>query len=540
MEGVTGTYIRQLIVQNWKCWLQTRTFTFDQLQIINRRNGTGKTSLFEAITFAIWGKTPVGFNMNTVRNDDSKMAMVDIYFELNGDDVRILRKFPISSVSELYVNGQLVAESVRSIEQWMNERISYAVVSQLWTNNLIQSDLLQATFFTKTILEDKLGDPNKLLAEYRAQVRQLKTERSKITLDTSLPNEDEVRKQLAEIEAELQKGVVNQRELALARLAKDAANVSDPFPELSTRELSDILARCQKIIKKDGNLASLREQLEAETKKTESLWSKYPQTVIRQMLANSHGHCELCKKRLSEPKLQGFISAIDSGGRSEDRITYLRESILLLAFWESKLEKVSAVLSSRKTISDCPNWKEVLDRYDADNESKWNKYRELQGTLERINRNNQNLKRIKQIDADVADATEKGIFLSDYVKQSTSYWTNSILERASGTLQTVNGRYQQAVLYENNLHILVEDERHSLTLLPVQRLSNGEKTLVALSILFAIHSLFVPEIPLLFDEAFSALDKENLAVVQTLIRNHNGQIFIITHDGSWNHMNGGE
>ena len=64
-------------------------------------------------------------------------------------------------------------------------------------------------------------------------------------------------------------------------------------------------------------------------------------------------------------------------------------------------------------------------------------------------------------------------------------------------------------------------------------MSNGEKTMVALALLIAIHNLFTPDIPLLFDETFSALDHENLLQVQKFLSKQDFQIFVITHDMTW-------
>ena len=107
------------------------------------------------------------------------------------------------------------------------------------------------------------------------------------------------------------------------------------------------------------------------------------------------------------------------------------------------------------------------------------------------------------------------------------------MNKASGYLSSINSRYKQICLYEKNFYVIVEDEELALHMLPVARLSNGEKTMCALSLLFSIHNLLVPELPLLFDETFSALDRENLYQIQQFLSKQKSQIFIITHDKQW-------
>lgn len=49
-------YIKHLEVENWKCFAGKKSFDFNKHELIKMRNGTGKTSIFEAILYAIWGK----------------------------------------------------------------------------------------------------------------------------------------------------------------------------------------------------------------------------------------------------------------------------------------------------------------------------------------------------------------------------------------------------------------------------------------------------------------------------------------------------
>ena len=69
-----------------------------------------------------------------------------------------------------------------------------------------------------------------------------------------------------------------------------------------------------------------------------------------------------------------------------------------------------------------------------------------------------------------------------------------------------------------------------LSILPVQSLSNGEKTCAALALILAIRDLFMPELPLIMDESFVNLDADNLAAVKTIINNDTNQWIIVSHD----------
>lgn len=50
-------YINYIELENWKYFTKKKRFDFKKHQLINMQNGMGKTSIFQAITFAVLGKT---------------------------------------------------------------------------------------------------------------------------------------------------------------------------------------------------------------------------------------------------------------------------------------------------------------------------------------------------------------------------------------------------------------------------------------------------------------------------------------------------
>lgn len=529
-------FITSLYVTNWKCWKETRKFNFDRLEIINKPNGTGKTSLFEAISFGIWGKPPAGFNLNTVRNDENKTCKVEIFFELQNDNIHIIRSFPSPTIAELYVNNNLICESVRTIEKWINERLNYNLVNQLWTNDLIHSQITDPNFFIKTVLEDKLKDPIALQIEFKSRIYQTNRNINKINIDTNLPNKKDTEDKIKDLEIKLKDGTIDSSLLSSARLAQKASEINDDV-ELSSKEISEIINNTNKIYR-IGNIEKLKENLKIELNKCESKWGLYSNSIIKKMLNDSICECALCKRPLSSDELNELKRLFENGGRSEEKILELTNNISYLEKWENKIEHFKEILSARQKINECKNWKEILSKYNSESENNWKEYKNLQDILRKINENEQNLKIIKELKSNVEDYNNKLLVLNAYIKDTNDNLTNSILQNTTDIITKINSRYKQVVCWENNFYVMVEDENLVLNLLPIQRLSNGEKTIISLAILLSVHKLFVPEIPLLFDEAFSALDRENLSVVKNIIKNHNGQIFVITHDNSWNYFGG--
>ena len=67
-------------------------------------------------------------------------------------------------------------------------------------------------------------------------------------------------------------------------------------------------------------------------------------------------------------------------------------------------------------------------------------------------------------------------------------------------------------------------------MLPVQSLSKGEKTMVALALILSIRNLFMPKLPLIMDESFANLDANNIEAIKKLIHEDSNQWIIVTHD----------
>ena len=95
----------------------------------------------------------------------------------------------------------------------------------------------------------------------------------------------------------------------------------------------------------------------------------------------------------------------------------------------------------------------------------------------------------------------------------------------------INTRYIDLFI-ENGIYKakLWDKDFTRLAILPVQSLSNGEKTCAALALILAIRDLFMPELPLIMDESFVNLDADNLAAVKAIIRKDTNQWIVVSHD----------
>lgn len=165
-----------LEVKNWKCFKQKQRWDFSNYELITKRNGTGKTSMFQAIIYLLYGKIPTGFNLNTVRNSDEDDCELLLRFSHNYSEYEIKKVFGSKKICELRIDNELVAESAGTVNEFVNNIVDKRIAIELWTQSLTDSGILAPSYINTVILEDMLSDPINLKNHYRYENRTLRKE----------------------------------------------------------------------------------------------------------------------------------------------------------------------------------------------------------------------------------------------------------------------------------------------------------------------------------------------------------------------------
>lgn len=537
--------LNYLEIENWKCFLKKKIFKFKEHELINARNGTGKSSLFEAIFFAITGKTPVGFNLNTIRNNDSKPCYVYVEFTHNGDEISVKRAFgdkiSINNMVELNVNGKLIAESIRSIDKFFESIFNSKIISILWTANLVSSDTLSAKFFANAILEDVLSQPNTILAHFTGEIYRANREINKLDNLNSSSKElldlNKINSEIDELQSKLKnKGNIVKKQVSLARLAQEAGKTLIQLEEQGVPNCVDgvDIVKFKRLYR---NYDKLNEDLKKEMLKCNSIYSSFNINEIKKILQVSlkNNTCIICGGNFDEKHKESIEHEISLSGRSEMEIERILNDIKLIESCTiEKIQLYEKWQEAKKCVDSCPNYEEIINQWDNDNNLLWKRFDELQKLKIVAQKQMDEIKYIEKLRIKISNWKTKSNIIKGWIDEATHSYTQKLMSKASQYLNSINNRYKQIAIYGKEFVVVVEnDENFSLNMLPVARLSNGEKTMCSLSILFAIHNIFVPDIPLLFDETFSALDKENLEQVQRFLAKQKTQIFVITHDQTW-------
>jgi exonuclease SbcC len=110
--------IKRVKLENFACHEKTELKLPGGLVIFLGRNGAGKSSVVDAITYALYGEHSRGSNTNIVR-DGAGGGQVELEFSLGGVDYKLLRRFNSKGVLEhayLKSNGKIVATGERKRE----------------------------------------------------------------------------------------------------------------------------------------------------------------------------------------------------------------------------------------------------------------------------------------------------------------------------------------------------------------------------------------------------------------------------------------
>jgi exonuclease SbcC len=110
--------IKRVKLENFACHEKTELKLPEGLIIFLGRNGAGKSSVIDAITYALYGEHSRGNNTNIVR-DGAEGGKVELEFSLGGVDYRVLRQFNSKGVLEhayLKSNSRILATGERKRE----------------------------------------------------------------------------------------------------------------------------------------------------------------------------------------------------------------------------------------------------------------------------------------------------------------------------------------------------------------------------------------------------------------------------------------
>ena len=112
--------IESIKMHNFKSHANTK-ITFDEgIIAIIGENGSGKSSIFEAVFFALFGDKALkkmGLSYDAIITKGKKVMSVELEFKVNGIKYKVVREYNGKSSAKLYRNNELYARTVNEVNK---------------------------------------------------------------------------------------------------------------------------------------------------------------------------------------------------------------------------------------------------------------------------------------------------------------------------------------------------------------------------------------------------------------------------------------
>ena len=542
--------IHKLKMKNWKSFT-SHTEVFDDMNIINYPNGYGKTSMFEAIIFALYGKRPSGWSFSDLSNDPEKESIVELDFSYSIDDkfhdIKIIRKFKKSSSVVLYQDGQQITTSAGKTIEFINNIVPYNIISVMWSEDSLKySDILKPDFIINEIFSYIFRDPNTIISEYKKKIYVLNQNIKSLEKDININVEKDIEIVVLNIEhiknqiKDGKKGSYTKEQYMKALSAQEAfkkiENINvDKIPTL------DIISKWKRVVNgqtPSAAILNLDYTLRLEkTKQSESPMSKIPSQTLKYIKDESEkiGKSIITGQQWRPKYSKNINKLLEEGIADENLIERLEKTIeFIKKYTTEEISNAEIYWNNERIASQVPNFEEIIKTYDENSNLLWGELEKLENRRRILDIQKKEFKNYNKLKSEMQSLIERRNKVQEYITLASEYYSDNVTMRASEILNNLNPRYDQLYLEDGKYYVSVLGESmQTLSLSKVHKLSSGEKTLVAISIILAAHNLFFPDMPLLFDESFSSLDKENISSLKPLFKNSGFQTFIITHDKYW-------
>lgn len=518
------------------------------ITIVRGPNGYGKSSLFAAISWVCYGKTPKGINnVNTwdsVKPKDYKGTKVQIFFTKGKVTYSIIRcqnykdeVFGAKGKDRLILleDGVEVSEKSKpQIQQKINKILGMSY--ELFNNSLMFGQgvkrLIQESGSDKKKLFEEVFELEYLniakqlasneMSEVRGEIEHFELELN--NLKSNLDDSVSTYKKLRESERNFKRDLLNKKKSIREKISK----CEDTLKSLKFNE--------KLLAKKKKKLANLKESLEILNREYSDNKSKLSYESLQKIVSES---LDLLKNKHNDKafiKMTDLLSILEQVNQFSSRKEYLL----------SKIEKVRDELYEEEDKqSEYDNILERIEEYrDTLKSLKSNK--EILSTeyKEKSKRIKEKLEKIKEkYDTKLKEYENYTWLIKDPLgnKGIKSYIMESSLDFLNRALDS----YSDTLGFRIEFGIDLESTKKDFyTIIQIRgnyadynELSGGQKQLVNIAMAFAMHesqSMSKGMNILFLDEVFESLSRDNIELVVELLKKMatDKNIYLITHHDS--------
>jgi DNA repair exonuclease SbcCD ATPase subunit len=513
------------------------------------RNGTGKTTIINALSYALYGQALTNIKRNNLINKtNSKGMLVTLHFEKDGMDYRIERgRSP--NVLKFYINEH--EQDMTDESQGDSRKTQETIDDLLGMSHDMFKHIVALNTYTEPFLSMRANDQRAIIEQLlgitiltekadllKDQVRQTKDAITEETLKI-----DAIQSANSKIETTIENLKKNQRAWN-AKKKTDCDRLEASIAELEQLNIESELDSHEKL----ANWTELNTAITALNKEKSTLEAallqadKRVKKIEKDVLNLEDATCYTCGQALHEDKKQQILA---------EKSTELEESMAYQTDVASKLEEVIKGLNDIGDINGRPttfyeSLKEAYDhRSNVDNlkQTLANKQQEDDPYQAQIDELNETA--IQQIDwgavNELTSYKEHQEFLLKLLTNKDSFIRKKIIDQ---NLAYLNNRLTyyldklglpHQVLFQNDLNVEITQLGQDLDF---DNLSRGERNRLILGMSFAfrdvweslyqnINLLFIDE---LVDSGMDTAGVENaLGVLKKMGRERDKNIFLISH-----------
>src|SRR5437660_884069 len=470
-------------------------------------NGSGKTSILEAIAWALYGVQAVSGDKDSIRRLGAKGRAgveVDLEFRLGAHEYRVKRGL---STAVLHQDGQVIANSLKAVTDKLERTLGMTHDEFFNTYFTGQKELAVMAALGKT---ERAAFLSRVLGYERLREAQERVR--------------EVRNGVAAEVRGLEAGLPDGAALAAARQAAEqrlsGARRAGKAPEAARR------------VAEEGRTLWVRDRQYAETKRTELLkqYEEVKEQRDQIVKLGPQGTCPTCKRPLG-PEYAGVLALLDAqlevitgdGKYFRQRLEQLAQPPTKLSDAEAERDRV--LEESRRASARAGELRAQVEERDRASA-------ELVGARRRVAERAQREREIAALKARQRLHNELDRAFSDLRGELNARMRPEIAELASGFLADLtDGRYDELELTEDYTLTILEGG------VPKPVISGGEEDIASLVLRLAISQMIAeragqPLSLLVLDEIFGSLDEARRLHVVGLLRrlaDRFPQVILITH-----------
>lgn len=544
--------LNRISIQNWKCFTNKIVEFNDNINLLKWQNGTGKSSLIEAIIFAFFDKRPNGLDYDSLRNDNTINCKIVLEFTYNMSTYIIEREFGKSSSYRTYKDNELVARSKAEHKAVIEKILPEVIINGLWGYQSLALSPVLKTDYLYELLETTFEEPL-ALKKYFLTERTF-NQKHIAALEKTIQHQDVSEERLNKLRFEIEniEVIIKEKAFISDSTVIKAKQCEQDYPKyISLKEqLSnmtyeydrDICLRLHNTYKlktaTEWHLyfKDILNQLNIEKAKTQQVHPllKYPKNIIDSLnkdSVNNNNTCVLCGSTQFKPIILNY-DKIDSA--KIERLEKIYKDYEMYDF--NKLAQSIRYFQIKKQCDDLSyidtiDWKNILSQYNAETNALYNKLDYLKAQYDTMKQDLGKLSDLLQYKTAYNNAKECIGIIEEYIDAEKHRSSSSIKKAASVYLNKFNPRYSKLDVENGVYKVTVNNDSYTKqSSLAVASLSNGEKTLVALSLILAIRDIFFKGLPLIMDEAFANLDANNVTAINSLLRHDLSQWIVVSHD----------